>query len=72
MVSKVYMICNAYESGIGHGLQQDGMKNPYSVGSDEREAWGIGYQEGNERMNSRRRAAGQAVPDVTPIPGYAS
>ena len=25
MVSKVYMICNSYESGYGHGLANDGL-----------------------------------------------
>ena len=57
MVSKVYMICNAYESGIGHGLKKDGLCNPYTPGTDEHEAYGVGYQEGVDR-------AGDPLPEV--------
>ncbi len=49
MVSKVYMICTAYESGIGHGLKLDGVSNPYAAHTDEREAWQTGYDEGANR-----------------------
>ena len=47
-VSKIFMICNAYESGVGHGMKNDGLENPYIPGSDEHEAYDIGYQEGVE------------------------
>lgn len=48
-ITEVYMICNAYESGIGHGLQRDGVCNPKNPGSKEYEAWKIGYAEGIDR-----------------------
>ncbi len=48
MVSKVYELCNRYESGYGHGLQNDGLdlsKTPH--GDPEMgEAYQIGYNEG--------------------------
>jgi len=47
-ISKVYIICNAYESGVGHGLQGDNLPNPYDPLSDEYEAYDIGYKEGLE------------------------
>jgi hypothetical protein len=59
MVSKVYMICNAYESGIGHGLKQDGVCNPYFAGSDEREAWQTGYDEGKDRAKDDQPQPGR-------------
>lgn len=65
MVSKVYMICNAYESGMGHGLQQDRVSNPYVPRSDESEAWQYGYDEGDDRAKEERRNAARA-PDNTP------
>jgi len=43
-ISKVYMICNAYESGVGHGVQDDGLENPHVPDSDEYEAYDIGYK----------------------------
>lgn len=49
MVSKVYMICFAYEQGMGSGLKRNGVSNPYKPSSDEHEAWGIGYSEGEKR-----------------------
>lgn len=51
MVSKVFMICDAYESGFGHGLKLDGLdlsKTPH--GDPELgEAYQIGYEAGAER-----------------------
>lgn len=52
MVSKVYMICFAYEQGMGSGLQRNGVSNPYKPSSEEHEAWAIGYSEGAERAAS--------------------
>jgi hypothetical protein len=60
MVSKVYMICNAYESGYGHGLDgQDDYCNPYKESTDEHEAYAIGRDEGSKRRasNEKRYAA---------------
>jgi hypothetical protein len=43
------MICNAYESGVGHGFQHDRLPNPFREGTDECEAYDIGYGEGLEQ-----------------------
>lgn len=45
----VFAICDAYESGIGHGLKRDGLANPYKLGSHEHRAYDIGYEEGAKR-----------------------
>lgn len=57
-ISKVFMICVAYEQGVGKG--QDGSKdrNPYAPGTDCHEAWGYGYEEG-ERMSKRQGREGE-------------
>lgn len=43
MISKVYMICDAYEAGFGKGQVLSKDANPYDVTSDSWEAWNIGY-----------------------------
>jgi hypothetical protein len=51
----VYTICNAYESGVGHGEQNDGhSKGPYK---DVRlnEAYMLGYNTGLELYNANRK-----------------
>ena len=56
MVSKVYMICNAYESGYGHGLDgKDDYCNPYREGIDEHEAYAIGRTEGAKRRLAAKK-----------------
>lgn len=56
MVSKVYMICNAYESGYGHGLDgKDDYCNPYREGTDEHEAYAIGRAEGAKRRLATKK-----------------
>lgn len=48
MVSKVFMICDRYESGYGHGIKndgQDGSKTPHGD-PEHREAYQIGYDAG--------------------------
>lgn len=48
MPSKVFMICDAYESGLGHGLQNDGLtvdKTPFGD-PDHSEAYDIGFRKG--------------------------
>jgi len=54
MPSRIFMICNSYESGFGHGAKADGLdlsKTPH--GDPELgEAYQIGYEEGLERGNS--------------------
>ena len=59
MVSKVYMICNAYESGYGHGLDgKDDYCNPYREGTDEHEAYAIGRTEGaKQRLATKKKYA---------------
>lgn len=46
MVSEVFKICNAYESGYGDGQQGEEGKNAYPEGSKEHEAYQIGYDAG--------------------------
>jgi hypothetical protein len=45
----VLVITTAYESGFGHGLQKDNLRNPYSEGSYEYHAYTLGYDEGASR-----------------------
>ena len=54
-ISKVYMICNAYESGFGHGYKMDELHNPHPVDSDEHEAYAIGYDEGVKRRRESQQ-----------------
>lgn len=49
MITEVFMICDAYESGMGHGLERDGLINPYDKLSKLHEAYQIGYDLGVER-----------------------
>lgn len=56
MPSRVYVICNAYESGVGHGWQNDGHDNADNSLYDDaelNEAYQIGYKEGNERFHNQ-------------------
>lgn len=50
-ISRVYQICNRYESGFGHGLKRDGLDLSKTPHSDPElgEAYQIGYEEGFER-----------------------
>lgn len=51
MPSRIYMICNSYESGYGHGLANDGLdlsKTPHAD-AELGEAYRIGYEAGQER-----------------------
>ncbi len=47
-ISKVFMICDAYESGVGHGFGGNNKGNPYPTGTDDYEAYGYGYERGLE------------------------
>lgn len=49
MVDDIFKICDAYESGMGHGLEVDNLPNPYSIESDEYKAYEYGYNLGKER-----------------------
>jgi hypothetical protein len=44
-------ICDAYESGMGHGLKQDGHQSPYSNAA-ETKAYNLGYKLGEERAKA--------------------
>lgn len=52
MVSEVYMICHAYEAGVGKGRDGSPDRNPYpndgGINSKCHEAWGYGYAEGRD------------------------
>ena len=56
MPSKIYMICNSYESGYGHGLKNDGLdlsKTPHAD-QEQGEAYQIGYEAGQEAREKKR------------------
>ena len=64
MPSEIYMLCNAYESGVGHGLQQDGhdSKNGTLYASkDLNEAYQIGYEFGVVRALRRESSETQQI-----------
>lgn len=48
-VSKIFEICNAYESGYGHGYQHDGKQGDFFSDPDLNEAYNIGYAAGLEQ-----------------------
>lgn len=45
-VSRVFEICNAYESGYGHGVNHDGLNSGPFVDDELNEAYEIGYNAG--------------------------
>ena len=53
MNENVLLICMAYEQGLGHGLKQRSLKNPYNEGTDEYDAWQYGYYCGEYRAGIR-------------------
>jgi hypothetical protein len=48
MISRVAMICDAYESGYGHGYQHDGLDLSKTPHADPElgEAYQLGYEAG--------------------------
>jgi len=60
-ISKIYMICNAYESGFGHGVNNDGLTGDYYADPEHNEAYKIGYDAGVERSKAPTK-------DVKPAP----
>lgn len=60
MISKVFMICDAYEAGYGKGLQLRDCENPYVPGECS-EAWDIGYALGMKRAREARKEAIQKI-----------
>jgi hypothetical protein len=58
-ISRIYEICNRYESGYGHGLKRDGLdlsKTPHSD-AELGEAYQIGYEAGSERFDAHPQPA---------------
>ena len=54
VMTEVFMICDAYESGVGKGLQNSKFKSgPFEEGSDEQEAYAIGYKLGHKKYTER-------------------
>lgn len=49
-ISRVFVICNAYEIGYVQGLQLDELANPYTEGTEEFEGYSVGYAAGAESM----------------------
>ncbi len=49
-ISRVYQICNAYESGYGHGYQNNGKNGEYYSDPELNEAYKIGYNNGNKEF----------------------
>jgi len=56
MISRVFMICDAYEAGYGKGLDKRECGNPYKEGTESHEAWTIGYTLGYKRSLEAERA----------------
>jgi len=58
-ISRVYQICNRYESGYGHGIKRDGLdlsKTPHSD-AELGEAYQIGYEAGSEKFDASPQPA---------------
>jgi len=49
------MICNAYESGYGHGYDDRKMNNPHEGGTIQWKAWNYGYISGNKKQIAKHR-----------------
>lgn len=54
-VSQVFMICDAYESGMGHGLQRDGHCLAVFTNPEHTEAYRIGYELGEKRASEANK-----------------
>lgn len=60
MPSRIYIICNSYESGYGHGLNNDGLdlsKTPHGD-PEYGEAYQIGYEAGFEMYQAKQGERG--------------
>lgn len=66
MVSEVFMICDAYESGVGKGLEgrEEFRKAPYKEGTPEAEAYETGYEFGELKRKRRIEMQGTSKPLV--------
>lgn len=55
-ISKIFMICNAYESGMGNGLSDHHVLNKNLFGDKEhQEAYEIGFELGRSRRDEYRQ-----------------
>ena len=57
MISKTFMICDAYEAGYGKGQQLRQCQNPYMFKDECHEAWQIGYDLGSRRAQEAKQQA---------------
>lgn len=62
VITPVFMICVAYESGFGHGRDHDNLPNPYSEGTEEHEAYKVGYDEGYDRRWRNQQPNASEIP----------
>ena len=46
---QLIIICDAYESGVGKGMDRRDCINPYSDNSVQHRAWQLGYEQGLDR-----------------------
>lgn len=54
-VSNVFIICEAYESGVGKGAANSKFKEGIFVkGTDEQEAYTLGYEFGLKKYNDKK------------------
>lgn len=63
MPSNIYIICNAYESGVGHGQKIDGHDNANGKlfsDPDCNEAYQIGYAFGKEKAEKKQKNSNAA------------
>ena len=61
MVSKTYEICNAYESGYGHGYQRDGKNGDYFTDDKLNEAYKIGYDAGVDASSNENKTREERI-----------
>lgn len=57
-MNRVYLICNSYESGVGHGLKNDGLdlsKTPHAD-NELGEAYQYGYEVGLQKYHQLQQA----------------
>lgn len=69
MPSRVFMICNAYESGFGHGLANDGLDMSKTPHSDLElgEAYQIGYEAGQKAKSPDETHRGHDADREPPV-----
>ncbi len=56
-ISRIYMICNAYESGVGHGVKDDKLPNPF-----EKDTFEQHYDAGSQKwVKSKEKRYGYGL-----------